>query len=168
MVLVQSLASRNWNGPSFKMCYRQDLTKMCHCVCVLYPSELRLYDDSLHSEYHYYISAKKWSFARARRTWLDLLGQRDHPFKTSAKFHDFWPLPPPVGSFLLLSIGKFGKFLTPPPLKNAYVLNGWSPTKITQDREIALPLSNITKENASIWNSQVWIRFKSVAKKLHL
>ena len=104
MVLVQSLASRNWNGPSFKMCYRQDLTKMCHCVCVLYPSELRLYDDSLHSEYHYYISAKKWSFARARRTWLDLLGQRDHPFKTSAKFHDFWPLPPTVGSFLLLKV----------------------------------------------------------------
>ena len=23
----------------------------------------------------------------------------DHPFKTSANFHDFWPLPPSVGSF---------------------------------------------------------------------
>ena len=41
-------------------------------------------------------------------------------------FHDFWSLPPPVGSFLLLSIGQFCKFLTPPPLKNADVLNGWS------------------------------------------
>ena len=51
---------------------------------------------------------------------------RDHPFETSANFHDFWPLPSSVGSFLLLFIGKYGKFLTPPPLKNADVLNGWS------------------------------------------
>ena len=48
----------------------------------------------------------------------------DHPLKTSAIFHDFWPLPPPVGSFLLLSVGKFEEFLTPPPY--ADVLNGWS------------------------------------------
>ena len=41
----------------------------------------------------------------------------DHPFKTSANFHDFWLLPPTVGSFLLLSIGKFGQFLTSPPPK---------------------------------------------------
>ena len=34
--------------------------------------------------------------------------------------------PPTVGSFLLLSVGKFGKFLTPPPLENADVLDGWS------------------------------------------
>ena len=40
--------------------------------------------------------------------WIDHL--RDHPFKTSANFHNFWPLPPHVG--------KFGRFLTPPPLKN--------------------------------------------------
>ena len=32
-------------------------------------------------------------------------------------FHDFWPLPPTVGSFLLLSVDKFGKFLTPSPPK---------------------------------------------------
>ena len=32
----------------------------------------------------------------------------DHPFKSSANFHDFWPLPP--------SVGKFGQFLTPPAL----------------------------------------------------
>ena len=38
----------------------------------------------------------------------------------------FLPLPPPVGSFLLLSVGKFGQFLTPPPIRNADVLNGWS------------------------------------------
>ena len=45
-------------------------------------------------------------------------------------FLDFWPLPPlTVGSFLLLSVGKFGKFLTPPPLKNADVLNEWSLSK---------------------------------------
>ena len=31
-----------------------------------------------------------------------------------------------VGRFLLLSVGKFGKFLTPPPLENGDVLNGWS------------------------------------------
>ena len=24
-------------------------------------------------------------------------GLRDHPFKTSANFHDFWPLPPTIG-----------------------------------------------------------------------
>ena len=45
-------------------------------------------------------------------------------------FTIFDPHPPPVGSFLLLSVGKFGQFLTPPPgapsLKNADVLNGWS------------------------------------------
>jgi hypothetical protein len=41
-------------------------------------------------------------------------------------FTIFDPYPPTVRSFLLLSIGKFGKFLTPPPLRNADVLNGWS------------------------------------------
>ena len=38
----------------------------------------------------------------------------------------FDPYPPTVGSFLLLSVGKFCKFLTPPPLQNENVLNGWS------------------------------------------
>ena len=38
---------------------------------------------------------------------------RYHPFETSANFHDFLPLPFPVG--------KFDQFSTPPPLKN-----GWS------------------------------------------
>ena len=36
---------------------------------------------------------------------------------TSAHFYDFLSLPPPVGSFLLLSVSKFGQFLTPPPKK---------------------------------------------------
>ena len=40
---------------------------------------------------------------------------RDHPFKTSANFSRFLT-PTTVGSFLLLSVGKFGKILTPPPL----------------------------------------------------
>ena len=41
-------------------------------------------------------------------------------------FHKFDPYLPTVGSFLVLSVGKFGKFLTPPPLEHADVLNGWS------------------------------------------
>ena len=55
---------------------------------------------------------------------------RDHPLKTSANFHEFWPLPPNVGSFLLLlSVCKFGQFLIPSPPRNVKVLsfkNGWS------------------------------------------
>ena len=39
----------------------------------------------------------------------------------------FDPYPPPVGSFLLLSVGKYSNFLTPPPfLKSADGLDGWS------------------------------------------
>ena len=41
-------------------------------------------------------------------------------------FMIFDPYPPPVGSFLLVSISKLGHFLTPFPLKNADVLNGWA------------------------------------------
>ena len=55
----------------------------------------------------------------------------DHPLKTSAKFHDFWPIPFSVGRFLLLSVGKFGQFLTTSPLRNADVLNGWSLAKVS-------------------------------------
>ena len=58
--------------------------------------------------------------------WLWVIHIWDHPFKTSANFHDFWPLPPSVGIFLLLSVGKFGKFLIPPPKKNTEILNAWS------------------------------------------
>jgi len=32
-------------------------------------------------------------------------------------FTIFYPYPPPIDSFLLLSVGKFGQFLTPPPLE---------------------------------------------------
>ena len=31
---------------------------------------------------------------------------RDHPFKMSANFHYFWPLPPSISSFLLLSVSN--------------------------------------------------------------
>ena len=52
---------------------------------------------------------------------------RDPPFKTSANFSRFLiPTLPTVSSILLQSGGKFGKFLTPSPLNNADVLNGWS------------------------------------------
>ena len=40
----------------------------------------------------------------------------------------FDPNPSTVGSSLVLSVGKFGQFLTPPPLKHADILNGWSLT----------------------------------------
>jgi hypothetical protein len=50
----------------------------------------------------------------------------DNPLKTSANFHNFWPYPPPVSSFFLLSVGKFRQFLTAFPPKKVNVLNGWS------------------------------------------
>ena len=45
--------------------------------------------------------------------------------------HFFDPHPPTVACFLVLSVGKFGKFLTPPPLEHADVLNGWSHTLLS-------------------------------------
>ena len=65
---------------------------------------------------------------------------RDHPFKTSANFHDFWPLPPCPTTisvrakclwrgFLILmyfdlwTIGTWGH---PSPPRHAEVLNEWS------------------------------------------
>ena len=60
--------------------------------------------------------------------------KRDHPFKTSANFHTFLtPTPIPSAVFLVLSVGKFGKFLTPPLLEHADVLNGWSQRKLMID-----------------------------------
>ena len=62
----------------------------------------------------------------------------DHPFKTSANFHDFWPLPPcHRHSSKMLMKGIFDPYVlwpfdhrqmgTPlPPLRNADVLNVWS------------------------------------------
>ena len=49
---------------------------------------------------------------------------RDHPLKTSANFHDFWPLPPSAGSFFTTIHRQIGQFLIPSPLKekNAYAL----------------------------------------------
>ena len=53
---------------------------------------------------------------------VHIQNHRDHPFKTSANFHDLWPLPSAV--ILMLSAGKFGQSLTPPLLENSNVLNG--------------------------------------------
>ena len=68
----------------------------------------------VHSEKKYYFSdfanfvVRFFNRKISRCFWLKMI--RDHPLKTSADFHDLWPLPP--------SVGKFGKFLTPPsPLK---------------------------------------------------
>ena len=38
------------------------------------------------------------------------------------------PYPLPLAVFMLLFVGKFGKFLTPPFLKDTDVFNGWSRT----------------------------------------
>ena len=63
---------------------------------------------------------------------------RDHPFKTSANFHDFWPLPPyHRHSDKILMKGIFDPYVlwpfgqrpmgTPlPPIRHADFLNGWS------------------------------------------
>ena len=59
-----------------------------------------------------------------------IIHERDHQFKTSANFHDFLPLPSPFGSFLLLSVVKFGHFLTPPPLKKCRRLKWMVPNCI--------------------------------------
>ena len=63
------------------------------------------------------------------------LTERDHPFKTSANFHDFWPLPP--FAFLQNFMKEiFDPYILwpfdrwhmghPSPLRHADVLNGWS------------------------------------------
>ena len=77
-----------------------------------------------------------WTKRSPVRLTVSLL--RDHPFKTSANFHDFWPLPPlplafqqnayEVDFFILmycnlLTIGTWGH---PSPLRHADVLNEWS------------------------------------------
>ena len=57
---------------------------------------------------------------------------RDHPFKTSENFHNFWPLPPyhPHYSKMLMK-GIFESYVpsahvdTPTPLRHANVLNRW-------------------------------------------
>jgi hypothetical protein len=51
---------------------------------------------------------------------------RDQPFKTSANFHDFSPLPP----YHRYSSKMVMKWIFDPPLRHADVLNGWSLSKI--------------------------------------
>ena len=64
-----------------------------------------------------------------------MIKERDHPFETSAKFHDFLPLPPYhrqnayEGDFLSLCTVNFWPLAhgdTTLPLRHADVLNGWS------------------------------------------
>ena len=74
---------------------------------------------------------------------------RDHPFKTI-----FDPYPPSVGSFLLLSVGKFGQFFTPPPLRCADVLNGWSLS--TSNRLSIAQIQVVPDLHHLIW-SQFWV-----------
>ena len=78
-----------------------------------------------------------------------LLSRWDHPLKTSANFHYFWPIPLSVGSFLLLSVGKFDKKFDPSPLKIANVLKGWSLCKYQRplfiSQKLQLPLCSISK-----------------------
>ena len=50
---------------------------------------------------------------------------------------------PTIGSFLLLSICKFGKLLAPLSLKNADILNGWSLTPCVQSQSHPLPLISL-------------------------
>ena len=44
-------------------------------------------------------------------------GPRDHPFKTSAHFHDFWPLPPPLGVSYYCPLANLSNFWPPPSKK---------------------------------------------------
>ena len=74
------------------------------------------------------------------------LKERDHPFKTSANIYTFLtPTPLQSAVFLVLSVGKFGKFLTPPPLEHADVLNGWSQrmVPIFSTTKLFIRLSNL-------------------------
>ena len=41
----------------------------------------------------------------------------------SQSLRDFWPIPPYVGSLLILSVGKFQWILTHPPIQIADILN---------------------------------------------
>ena len=77
-------------------------------------------------------------------------------FKTLANFQDFLPLPPPVGSFLLLSAGKFGQFLTPSSLKNADVLNGWSQSwveviSLSSDSHVFIDKESYYHKKSATW-----------------
>ena len=53
---------------------------------------------------------------------------RDHPFKTSAKLHNFRPLPPSVGSFFTTIHQQFWPIFDPSPLKKCWRLQ-WMVSK---------------------------------------
>ena len=95
----------------------------------------------------HFVSNPGWPFSH-ERVWprksyfhYSVLLVRDHPFKTLANFHDFWPLSHSrrqlsaflqnayEGDFLSLSTMTFWPLAhgdTPLPLRHADVWNGWS------------------------------------------
>ena len=84
---------------------------------------------------------------------------RDHPFKTSANFYNFWTLPPSVSSFFTTICRQIWPIFDPSPLKNADVLNGWSltylvwihgPWKINENWVLLLCCQTMSKVMKSI------------------
>ena len=90
---------------------------------------------------------------------------RDHPFKTSVNFHDFWPLHPYHqhsskclwrGFFILMycNLWLLAHGDTPPSLRHADVLNGWSPTQEDPHLEVKklmLQFSRMKSSEPKIW-----------------
>ena len=61
---------------------------------------------------------------------------RDHTFKTSANFHDFWHLSPYSRQVFTTIRRQIWPIFDPFPLKNADVLNGWSHSSSVQFHQI--------------------------------
>ena len=57
-------------------------------------------------------------------------------------FKSFDPYSPPIGSFLQLSISKFGQFLTPPPLNNATSYSYLSNKQVGSNKRIGWNFSS--------------------------
>jgi hypothetical protein len=79
----------------------------------------------------------------------------------------FDPYPPPVCSFLLQSVGKFNQFLTPPPLKNADILNRWSLSKFPMEIVMSLIFQNNNKK-ISLISALVTKKLKAVQNMLNI
>ena len=62
-----------------------------------------------------------------RHVWSDLPGT--FHLRRQQIFHNFWPLPHYRRQFFSTIHREIWQILDPSPLKNADVLNGWSPTK---------------------------------------
>ena len=69
------------------------------------------------------------NYIRVARLVPSVIENRDHPFKTSANFHDFWPLPPyHRNSSKMLMKGIFGPYVLWPLDKN---LIFWIVTRVS-------------------------------------